>query len=105
MRFLPFVFLVFALAGCPKSTGGTGTNVAGSDDEQIDQYAAQLEELRTRQGLQCNDFCSLKSKVCDISKASCDIASRHGDRDDMQKHCVQSQEDCAHFNEGCGSCK
>jgi len=103
MRFLYIWVLLLGLTACPKSTGGT--NVAGTDDEQMDQFAAQLEELRTRQGLQCNDYCSLKSKVCDISKSACDIASKHGDRDDFQKRCVQSQEDCAHFNEGCGSCK
>jgi predicted heme/steroid binding protein len=100
MRFFHLAALLLALTACPKSTGGT--NVAGTDDEQMDQFGAQLEELRTRQGLECKDYCSLKGKVCDISKSACDIAGKH---DDFQKRCVQSQEDCAHFNEGCGSCK
>ncbi len=101
MRFLPVLLLALALSACPKKVDGA--NVAGTDDEQMDQFSAQLEELRTRQGLKCNDFCSLKSKVCDISKTVCDIAGKHGDRDDFQKRCVASQEDCAHFNEGCSA--
>lgn len=101
MRFLPVLLLALALTACPKKVADT--NVAGTDDEQMDQYAAQLEELRTREGLKPSDYCSLKGKVCDISKTVCDIAGKHADRDDFQKRCVASQEDCAHFNEGCSA--
>lgn len=90
-----------ALFACPKSTG---TTVMGSDDEQMDRYAAQLEEIRTRGEVTCTDACSLKGKVCDISKAACAIASKVADRDDFQKKCVTSQEDCASFSEKCAAC-
>ena len=100
------LMLVCALAlpalACPKSTP---ENLAGSDDEQMDTNSAKLEEMRAREGLKCDEWCSLKDKVCGISKSSCEIAGRHTDREEMQKRCVSSQEDCAKFNEACGSCK
>jgi hypothetical protein len=93
-------FALTALA-CPKAAPA---NVAGTDDEQMDVFASQLEELRTRQDLKCDEWCSLKDKACGLSKSSCDIAGRHSDREDFQKRCVASQEDCAKFIEGCASC-
>ncbi len=93
--------LAVSLVGCPKPTS---TTVAGTDDEQMDQLSAQLEELRTRTDLQCNDWCSLKSKVCTLSQQSCDLAGKAPDRADFQKRCVLSQEECARFNESCSTC-
>ena len=97
--------LVAALAcvtfSCVKVTAST---VTGTDDEQMDMFASQLEELRTRQDLKCDEWCKLKDKACGYSKSSCEIAARHTDRDDFQKRCVTSQEDCAKFIEGCASC-
>lgn len=91
--------------GCPKRTP---IGVAGSDDEQMDQYAAQLEELRTRAKAQepkCDDWCSMAGRVCDLSKSVCEIAARHADRSDMQKRCGDSQEDCADFKDSCSNCR
>lgn len=90
------------LTACPRPVV---TTVAGSETEQLDQYAAQLEELRTRSDLSCDDFCNLKPKACGISKSVCDIAGQNTSNEDFQKRCGQSQEDCARFNESCASCK
>lgn len=101
-KFLGLAFLVGALLmGCPKQTT---TTVAGTDDEMMDQLSAQLEELRTRTDIACADSCNLKSKVCGLSKQTCDIAGKAPERADFQKKCVTSQEDCAKFNESCSSC-
>jgi hypothetical protein len=97
---LALVLSAFCLA-CPKSTG---TNVAGTDDEQMDSFTAQLDELHSRQDLGCGNWCSLKDKACGLSKSTCDMAGKHNDREDFQKRCVASQEDCAKFTEGCASC-
>lgn len=99
---LPALALSLLLLGCPKNT--PVTTLGGTDDEQMDAYAAQLEELHTRTNPQCSDWCSQKGKVCDMSKAVCEIAARHADRQDFQKKCVASQEECAHYNEACSSC-
>ena len=97
--------LVAALAlsslACPKASP---TNLAGTDDEQMDGFTSQLEELRSRQDLKCDSWCSLKTKACGLSKSTCDLAGRQTDREDFQKRCVASQEDCAKFIEGCASC-
>jgi hypothetical protein len=93
-------FSLFALA-CPKAVT---TTVMGSDDEMMDQYSAQLEELRTRTDLKCEETCSLKKKVCSISDNVCEIAGKSESRNDFQKRCVTSQEDCARFNENCSTC-
>lgn len=98
---LPAALLSLCLLACPKSTTGT---VMGSDDEQMDRYASQLEEIRTRGEVSCQDACSLKKKVCDLSEAACAIAGKAADRDDFQKKCVTAQEDCASFSEKCSSC-
>lgn len=99
------LFLVLALSAgflaCPKETP---SNLAGTEDEQMDSFASQLEELRSRTDLKCDEWCSLKEKACGLSKKSCDIANKHTDRDDFQKRCVASQEDCAKYIEGCASC-
>ena len=95
-----------ALAGCPKNTG-VG-NVAGTDEEQLDQYSAQLEELRAKVQAsepKCDEWCSLSRTVCEISTNVCEIAKRKVDRSDVQSKCVGSQEDCARFNDSCASCK
>jgi hypothetical protein len=92
---------LFVFTACPKQTV---TTIAGSDDEVMDQIAAQLEELRTRTDVTCKDFCSLKDKACGLSKQACDIAGKLPDRNDFQKKCVTSQEDCAKFNESCSGC-
>ncbi|MBL8917599.1 MAG: hypothetical protein JNJ54_01965 [Myxococcaceae bacterium] len=102
LRLISALALTFALlAGCPKQTT---TTVAGSDDEMIDQLSAQLEELRTRGDLTCKDFCQVKEKACALSKQTCDIAAKAPDRNDFQKKCVTSQEDCAKFGESCAGC-
>ena len=100
-RLFLFAAIALGLFACPKETP---TNLAGTDDEQMDSFASQLEELRSRQDLKCDEWCSLKEKACGLSKKSCEIASKHTDRDDFQKRCVASQEDCAKFIEGCASC-
>lgn len=100
-RLLLTAALTLGLLGCPKSTPG---NISGTDDEQMDTIGSKLEELRTREGLKCDEWCSLKDKACGLSKQSCDIAGRHADREEFQKRCVASQEDCAKFIEGCSSC-
>jgi hypothetical protein len=102
MRSLVTVGLLsLVLFACPKSTGNT---VLGSDDEQMDRYAAQLEEIRTRGEVTCADACSLKAKVCDISNSACAIATKASDRDDFQKKCITAQEECASFGEKCAAC-
>lgn len=90
-----------ALFACPKTVV---TNVSGSDDEMMDQYAAQIEELKTKTDLKCDDFCSLKTKACAVSKGACEISGRHAGREDFQKRCVTAQEECARFSESCTSC-
>ncbi len=103
MTRLAFAFLAATLlfTACPKAVT---TTVTGSEDQQMDTLASQLEELSTRQGLSCSDSCSLKSKVCDLSKTTCDLAEKAVDRADFQKKCRHSQEECAKFNEACSSC-
>jgi outer membrane murein-binding lipoprotein Lpp len=89
------------LVGCPKHVPVT---VAGTDDEKMDQYSAQLEELKSRTDVQCSDYCSLKSKACSLSTNVCEISGRLADRADFQKKCVTAQEECARFNESCSTC-
>ena len=91
--------------GCPKRLS---TTLAGTDEEQLDQYSAQLEEMRSNVQAsepKCGDWCSMATRVCDLSKNVCEIAKRHVDRNDAQRRCVASQEDCARFNDSCGSCQ
>lgn len=92
--------LTLGLFACPKETP---TNVAGTDDEQMDKIASQLEELRSKQDVKADEWCKLKDKACGFSKSACEIAGKHADREDFQKQCAASQEDCAKFTEGCAS--
>lgn len=104
-RLAPLFAAAALLFACPKSTG---SNVAGTADEQMDLYSSQLEELRTRASsgdLKCSDWCSLKDKVCSLRDTTCDLATSHSTRDDFQKRCTTSQEDCARFNDSCTGCK
>lgn len=89
------------LLGCPKQAI---TTVAGTDDEQIDRLSNQLEELKLKTEVPCAEACALKKTACDNSAATCEIASRQASREDFQKKCVASQEECARFNESCASC-
>lgn len=93
------------LLGCPKRTPA---GVSGSDEEKLDQFSAQLEELRSRvqaKEPKCEEWCSLSRQVCDISRQVCQLASRQVDRPEVQKRCSGSQEDCAHFNDSCTACR
>src|SRR4051812_30649253 len=93
-----------ALSACPKNVPD---NVAGTEDERMDQYGAQLEEMRTRsaQDMKCDDWCGMKGKVCGISSSVCDITAKKSERADFQSKCVAAQEDCAKFTDSCSSCK
>jgi hypothetical protein len=104
-RLVPLCVAAALLFACPRSTG---SNVAGTADEQMDLYASQLEELRTRAtatDMACGDWCSLKTKVCSLRDRTCDLASSAQTRDDFQQRCTTAQEDCARFNDSCTSCK
>ncbi len=107
-RLSPALLLALCVlsSGCPKKVDTQ--NVAGTDDEQLDQYSAQLEELHARASAgepKCEDWCSMSKRTCDISRNVCEIAKRHVDRPDVQSKCVSSQEDCAKFNDSCSSCQ
>ena len=101
--FLASLAAALVLLACPKSTGGP--NLGGSDEEQMDSLAAQLEEYGTKTNSECGETCTLKSKVCKLSETACEIAGRNADRADYQKRCVTAQEECARFNEACSTCK
>ncbi len=104
MRLLPVFALALLCLACPHRAPAT---VTGSDDEQLDQIGAKLDELKSRVQAgepPCADWCSMAKTVCELSRQSCDIASRNPERQDMQKRCVTSQEDCATFNDRCASC-
>lgn len=91
-----------ALAGCPKRAS---TTVAGTDEEQLDQYSSRLEELRTRaqaENPSCGDTCQMAQEACGIAQKVCDIATRIPDRG--QDRCVAANEDCAQFNDRCAAC-
>lgn len=105
MRLAPLFAAAALLLGCPRSTG---SNVSGNTDEQMDQYASQLEELRTRAAggdMKCTDWCSMKDKVCSLRDRTCDLAGGNTTREDFQKRCTTAQEDCARFNDSCTGCK
>lgn len=101
--FLASLAASLVLLACPKSTGGP--NLGGSDDEKMDQLAAQLEEYGTKETAECGETCGLKGKVCKLSETACEIAGRNADRPEYQKRCVTAQEECARFNEACSTCK
>jgi hypothetical protein len=97
------LFVAAVLLGCPKNMD---TNVAGTDEEQLDRYSARLEELRTRslqENVPCDESCNMAREVCELSRRVCDIAKRKPEV--AQDRCVSSQEDCARFNDSCSSCQ
>lgn len=91
------------LAACPKAP--PPPSLTGTDDEKMDTIAAQLEEFRTRTDVKCPDWCSAKPRVCDLSKLACEIAGKATDRNDFQKKCLATSEECARFSDGCATCK
>lgn len=100
-----FLLLALSLLGCPKQAPTVGT--VSSDDELVDQYSAQLEELRTRDmsgDNRCKEACPGKDKACAISESVCGIAAKKPDIAYFQTKCVASQEDCARFTEACSAC-
>lgn len=104
----PFILVaaVLLLSACPKKA--QTVTVTGTDDQQIDQYFAKLEELRS--SLSANpegcpaDVCSSAKEVCSISARVCEIAAKNPDRADFQERCGKAQEDCANFNNACARC-
>ena len=88
---------------CPKND--PGPNLGGTDDQKMDMLAAQLEEYRTKNDAPCDETCSIKVKVCNLSSTVCEIAGRTTDRTEYQQRCVTAQEECARFNEACSTCK
>lgn len=102
-RFLLATTAALVLFACPKES--PQPQLGGSDDEKMDTISSKLEEYRTRTDMSCDDTCSTKNKVCDLSSTACDIAAKHSDRNDYQQRCVAAQEECAKFNESCSSCK
>ena len=103
-RLLP-VLALLAVA-CPKNN--PDSNVAGTDDEQLDRYSAQIEEMHARIQAgepKCSDWREMAKKMCDITRQVCAIADRHKDRDDIAKKCGSTQEDCANYNGSSTNCK
>ena len=103
--FLLTLAVAAVLLGCPKAAP---KGVTGTDEEQMDQLSAQLEELRTRvqaQEPKCDDWCAMSKKVAEMSKSICELSARNKDRAEMQQKCVTSQEDVARFNDSCASCR
>ncbi len=90
------------LMACPKAA--SGPKLGGSEDEQMDAIAAQLEEYRTKTQSDCRESCDIKQKICRLSDTACEIAGRNADRAEYQKRCVNTQEECARFNEACSAC-
>ena len=103
LRLLP-IALCLALTGCPKKAP---LNVTGSDDDLLDQYSAQLEELRVSAqsgSANCEASRGRAVKVCDLSRNICQVGRRLKDRPDVEKKCVSAQEDCAQFNDRAAHC-
>ena len=90
------------LMACPKAA--PGPQLGGSEDEQMDAIAAQHEEYRTKTQSDCRESCDIKQKICRLSDTACEIAGRYADRAEYQKRCVNTQEECARFNEACSAC-
>jgi hypothetical protein len=108
MNRLALLALIASMAlalGCPKRQPG---GVTSSDDDLLDGYSAQMEELRSRLKMQepsCEEWRSLAKSGCAVSRQVCEIATRNRDRGDMQQRCIDSQEDCARFNDGASACR
>ena len=95
------VLLTLPLLGCTKKVE---TKVSGTADEQMEQYGAELEELRSKaQAAEWMgpDICGQAGRVCEISSEMCSLATSAPDRDDFQQRCGSSQESCAQFNDSC----
>ena len=95
------VLFTLPLLGCPKKVE---TKVSGTADEQMEQYGAELEELRSKaQAAEWmgGELCGQAGRVCAISSEMCAIASAAPDREDFQQRCVSGQESCAQFNDAC----
>jgi hypothetical protein len=104
MRALCLALLALVLAGCPKQV----ERVAGSDDAQIDDAAARLEELRVREQsetLSCQQRCDVATRTCAVSDELCALVEAHPARTDLPPRCVQSREQCAQANGGCARCR
>lgn len=101
LRSLLVMFSCCALFACPKAVP---ENVAGTDDEQMDSYAAQLEEVKTKE-VSCANACQVQAQACGLSQKACEIAGRKADRADFQTRCVAAQEACAASSDKCATCK
>ena len=102
MKMNVWLVLTVALTACPKNVP---VNVAGSDDELVDGYAARLEEWKTKSTSNCADWCEWKNSVCDLSKSICTISAKKADRADFAQRCVTSQEECAKVMDNCTGCR
>lgn len=105
MRAASLALLALALVGCPKQVD---TRVAGSDDDQLTAYEAQLEELRSRGtngDLSCSDRCTLSTRTCGVAEDLCDVVARHPDRTDLPQRCTRARESCAETTDGCTRCQ
>jgi len=93
---------LFVLGACPKRVPST---VSGSDDEQVDRYAAKLEELKERAPTEmCPNWCPVSRTACEAAHRTCEIAGRHTDRTDLQDKCASANEDCAQYTDRCHTC-
>jgi hypothetical protein len=105
MRAASLALLMLALVGCHKQVE---TRVAGSDDDQITTYEAQLEELRSRGtegNLSCEDRCTLTTRTCEVAENLCGLVEAHPDRTDLPRRCVQARETCAEGTDSCTRCR
>lgn len=84
------------LLACPRQAPLT---VAGSDDQSMDEYSAQLEEIRARGDIGCDDAQSIRKKACGIAQSVCRLASKSPERKEFETQCVTAQETCAGLNE------
>jgi hypothetical protein len=96
---LALLLIAFPLFGCPKRTE---TTVAGTTDEQMDQWAAELEELRARAAAQEGGSpCPLADRACTLAPEVCRVAGQSPEREPFQRQCGRAQEDCASLREAC----
>jgi hypothetical protein len=105
MRAANLALLTLVLVGCHKQVE---TRVAGSDDDRISTYEAQLEELRSRgtEGdLTCDDRCMLATRACQVAENLCGLVAEHPDRSDLPQRCVQARESCAEGTDSCTRCR
>lgn len=107
MRVLALAAATLFLFACPKRQ--ETFTVTGTADQQMDQYVAKLEELRSRMQAAtdgCPDnACAVANEGCKISQHVCELAQKNPDRTDFQDRCGRAQEDCAQFNGTCSRCQ